>query len=278
MRPFAPFLMLLACLLGAAPPAVAQQPPSTWAVAHGTLAGPTDPMGGHLPPTPPDLSGAWMQIVVTATTVRLPVLGEVRSVTSALLRMDIEQQDRELTIRRRACALDVDSGTSMVQTLVPDAFVEAIPRTRSRARLTHTELGWRVDGWQEREVVGMRDEGTTMPADDRDPRVVDGDRDGAPGVSIRVRGLVSGEVWVAQRTVSRFRTADLTPDRIDGHVQWTADQVVLGATNRFLRGQNTSVPAEEPAAHRFQTRRVAEGTTCRQAVALSSQMFGFSFP
>ena len=39
---------------------------------------------------------------------------------------------------------------------------------------------------------------TPLPGEADDPRVVDADSDGNPGVTVQVRGLIDGEVYMVQ--------------------------------------------------------------------------------
>jgi hypothetical protein len=227
----------------------------------------------------PDLTGTWAQMLVTTTSSRVPVLGEVRSTTSALLLMHVVQDGHELAITRQVCAIDVNTGATVVRTEVPAAFVRAIPVSRERARLMETASGHTVAGWRFSELVGLRgvSASESMPESD-DERYVDADHDGNPGVTVRVRGLVNGEVYVAQRGVTEFRPTTVTPNAIDGEVDWTAEQVVLGASNRLLRNENpNTAPAPGYAGNYFRTERVAESSTCSSLQSDSRRLFGFEF-
>lgn len=227
----------------------------------------------------PALDGTWAQMLVTTTTSRVPVLGEVRSTTSALLLMHVSQDGHDLSITRQVCAIDVNTGASVVRTEVPSAFVRAIPVSRERARILETSTGHTLAGWRFSEQVGLRglSASETMP-DAGDERYVDTDNDGNPGVTVRVRGLVSGEVYVAQRAITELRATRVTADAIDGEVDWTAEQVVLGASNRLLRNENPeTAPAPGYAGNYFRTLRVADSATCSSLQSDSGRLFGFEF-
>jgi hypothetical protein len=227
-----------------------------------------------------NLDGRWAQLLVTTTVSRIPMLGEVRSVTAALLLMEIDQSGQNLSIHRQLCALDVDSGTSVVRTEVPDAFVDAIRDTTESATLVHTTRGPSLNGWRAQELVGLTGVNFTepLPTDFSDTRYVDSDGDGNPGLTIRVRGLVSGEVYVASRGITELRPTSMTGELMSGEVDWTAEQVVLGASNRFLRGDGAD-PDPEPGyrGNYFRARRVAADSTCGSIVNSSFSLVGFTF-
>ncbi len=142
-----------------------------------------------------------------------------------------------------------------------------------------TSTGHTVTGWRFSEQVGLHGLSATdsMP-EAGDERYVDADNDGNPGVTVRVRGLVSGEVYVAQRGTTELRATRVTSEAIDGEVDWAAEQVVLGASNRLLRNENPdTAPAPGYSGNYFRTLRVSESATCSSLQSDAEQLFGFSF-
>lgn len=213
-----------------------------------------------------DLTGVWGQRWTQTAVSRVPVVGRVRTTTETMLLLNIEQNGDQLTISQEVCAVDVSSGNGMVRTIIPDAFVEALPTSSVAARL---DLGGTTPGirdWESLDVVGanLSDESTDpLPTDMMDLRVVDPDGDGQPGVTVLVRGMVDGEVYVVQRGRSALETSHVSSDRIEGVVDWTAEQVVLGASARVLRSQPPTEPDPDPSRNRFVTVRLDAGATCR---------------
>jgi len=226
----------------------------------------------------PALDGSWGQVFVTTTETRVPVLGTIRSVTTALLLMEVTQDQDRVQISRSVCAIDVDSGTAVVNTTIPAAFVRAIPESRSTVQLVERDAGWALSGWRLTEVVGMTlDQPSTeiLPTSADDPRVTDADGDGHPGVTVQVRGLVRGEVYVAQRGMSTLSTTEVSETRIDGEVSWSAEQVVLGASNRMLQGENDARPST--SGNYFSSRRISDGMGCTELRSQSQSLLGVGF-
>ncbi len=63
---------------------------------------PSVPEGSETAMIPgPTLAGTWAQMLVTTTSSRVPILGEVRSTTSALLLMNVSQDGDDLAITRQ---------------------------------------------------------------------------------------------------------------------------------------------------------------------------------
>lgn len=216
-------------------------------------------------PTAIDLTGTWAQRWTQTAVSRVPVVGRVRTTTETLLLLTIAQTGDDLEITQEVCAIDVATGSGMVRTVIPDAFVQALPTSRVDARI---DVGGTTPGirdWQSVDVVGAALSDTAdeaLPTDASDARVLDPDADGHPGVTVLVRGMVDGEVYVVQRGESELRTNFVSSNRIEGVVDWSAEQVVLGASARVLRNQPPTEPDPDPARNRFVTVRLDAGATC----------------
>lgn len=283
MRNVATVLLSLACLY--APTAHAQNSPDGILSSASTIGVSAWVPTGAAPtalPEPefegPDIDGTWGQVFVTTTETRVPVLGTIRSVTTALLLMEVTQDDDLAHISRSVCAIDVDSGTAVVNTIIPAAFVRAIPESRSTVQLVERDSAWALSGWSLTEVVGMsldQPSSEILPTSADDPRVTDADGDGNPGCTVLVRGIVRGEVYVAQRGISTLSTTVVDENTIDGEVNWSAEQVVLGASNRMLQGESNARPSNR--GNYFSSRRVTDGMDCTELRSRSEELLGVEF-
>jgi hypothetical protein len=72
-----------------------------------------------------------------------------------------------------------------------------------------------------------------LPTDPTDPRIVDDDGDGHPGVtvSIRVSDDISGELYIARREVFAYEAFLTAPDVLTGTVTDNSEQLVIGASD-----------------------------------------------
>jgi hypothetical protein len=114
-----------------------------------------------------------------------------------------------------------------------------------------------------------------LPDDEDDPRILDADRDGHPGLTVQVRGLIDGDLYVVQRDTSEM-TGELSADqtRISGTMRWRVQQAVLDATSVFLTGDPPdSKQHRDPKRSTFQMARVAPGASCAALIAQRKQLF-----
>lgn len=75
-----------------------------------------------------------------------------------------------------------------------------------------------------------------LPADPEDPRIVDDDGDGHPGISVGVR-FGDGEealLFIARREIFEYDVTLTEPDALTGVVIDSSEQLVIGATNPLL--------------------------------------------
>lgn len=215
-------------------------------------------------PDVPQLDGWWIAFQLTTALVKLPVLGELESKTRVLSLLHIEQRGLELTIDERVCVLESDV-PGPVETEYPAAFRRAISERNKPARLVREGEGYVFEEAERTRLLGvaLRDpEREALPTKGDDPRVVDADRDGRPGLTVQVSGLASGRLYVAQRDRSRRQGRFVSPDRVEGVSTWKSEQVVLGATSKMLTSAPDARPHPDPARSPFSLERLPGPSSC----------------
>lgn len=215
----------------------------------------------------PDLSGTWAMVQVFPQIAVLPLAGEVPRSSTVVQFVDVAQDGETLTMRDRYCFTVVDDGTPLVKTEIPDAFMSALVPTPRIAVLRASDEGVAFQAANYVEVRGATLDDPVadpLPLDPLDPRVIDQDGDGQPGMTVRVTvlGIVKGETYIVQRVQYRLTGWVAGPDRIEGRIEWTDEQVVLAATNALLEADTIGRHDPDPAAHRFVMVRVDPEWTC----------------
>lgn len=225
----------------------------------------------------PNLSGTWARAQVTSALVDVPVLGELSSRTLAVTLLRVRQDGAELTLDEEVCRLTTQAPTRLVTTAYPPAFIQAVSGNRRRGRLE-------LDGSQIRYLEpkqafwrGMRPDADIrgpLPTSGRDPRVDDVDRDGQPGLTVQVGGLIDGEIFLVQRSWSELTGVVRSQNQIEGQVEWDSEEQILGASASIL----TSAPDKRPDPKRgrsfFRMRRVPSSATCGEVLARRHRLFG----
>jgi len=100
-----------------------------------------------------------------------------------------------------------------------------------------------------------------LPTTVTDPRVIDEDQDGNPGITINITGLVTGSLYSVQRQVTSIAAIPVAPDRFEGVLSFISDQKVLDSnpvllTTLYATALATTDPT--PCASTFAMVKVAE--------------------
>jgi hypothetical protein len=223
----------------------------------------------------PDLSGVWVFAQVTAETVELPFVGARTRYATTLVRTILVQDGDEITAHELTCASRIDYGTNLVKTIIPPGFLESLgvnerPGSVSWSDRDGDAVVELVLPW-DAQVAGARlddPEADPLPTQADDPRVIDQDADGHPGVSVHVEilGLIQGDVYVTQRNWTRLVGVLIAADTIRGTIEWRAEQTVLGATSSWLAQDQLGTPDLERSF--FIAKRISAGLDCAQIEAL----------
>jgi len=207
----------------------------------------------------------------------MPVIGDVQASTKSLMRVQVEQRGADLLMRVETCLVEVDSGTEIIQEVIPDAFVASLGISVRAVWLERQGSRYRFVQPRAYELRGVRlldVAGEALPTSAQDPRVYDQDVDGRPGVTVRVTGLVDGEVWVAQRDSHEVEGEVVSLDRIEGRIRWLKEQAILGADNPLLESPLPSVPDPNPDRSTMVMVRTSEDMQCAGIVAQEAELFG----
>lgn len=217
--------------------------------------------------SPPLLEGRWAMVQVYPQTALLPIAGEVSRSSMVTQIVEVTQSGSILAMVDTYCFTIVDDGTLLVETAIPDAFMQSLVPAARSAVVTEDAGVLRFEADEYVEVRGaVLDDPVhdALPVTADDPRVVDQDRDGHPGMTVRVKvlGLIEGETYIVQRVRYRLSGVVKSADRIEGTIEWSDEQVVLGATNPLLKADTVGLPNPDPDASRFVMIRVDETWPC----------------
>jgi hypothetical protein len=123
-----------------------------------------------------------------------------------------------------------------IETSLSDAATQAIkpPSTpvdvdvvdgvlRVRRAATPTPVGIRLDDPANEK----------LPTDPNDPRIVDDDGDGQPGVTVNIRVTddLTGELYIARREIFEYEVLLVEPDLLSGTVTDNSEQLIIGASD-----------------------------------------------
>jgi hypothetical protein len=218
----------------------------------------------------PPLAGRWAFVQVTTTASELPVVGTVYASTYAVVLHDLRLDGARLYDEGgRLCDLFIESNVGMVRTVLPEAFKRSLPPPVFDVVVQRRGAGWSLEQKKRFVVVGARlkdEKKGELPGDASDARLVDQDGDGKPGVTVRVEGLVDGEIYLAQRNWARLKGELKAPGLFAGRVWFGNEQTILGATSPLLKRAPKTRPVPERSW--FRLVRLSNKATCADAMRL----------
>jgi len=170
---------------------------------------------------------------------QLPLVGETTQTSYVVQLVNVEQDGMSLLMTDRYCFTVIEESSSLASTQIPGTFMRALrPRPRTATLREHDgELGFEQARYLEvRGAVLDNPEIDELPLVAEDPRVIDQDEDGFPGMTVNVSifGLLEAQIYVVQRVQYELHGVVLSADRMEGLIQWTDEQNVLAATSPLL--------------------------------------------
>ena len=217
--------------------------------------------------SPPSLSGRWVMLQVYPRIALVPMVGASTQTSFVVLQVDIEQDVLSLEMSVSYCFTIIEESSPLATTEIPDAFMQSIRSEPDSARLQEEDGRFTFQQDAHLEIRGaVLDNAETddLPTEPEDPRVFDQDEDGFPGMTVNINlfGAVEEQIYVVQRFQYELEGGVVSPDRIEGLIDWTDEQVVLAATNPMLLAGSESQPDPDPSKHIFIMLRAQETWTC----------------
>lgn len=229
------------------------------------LAIPPSLEGPPLAEADEDLGGTYVLFQQTATVTKLPVLKDVEARTRSMSIHRLVHEEDRLFGAGRLCDLRIISSSRMVRTILPEAFKRLVMHVPFDAKIQEGEATTQLVQDSPTLILGARLENPLrdpLPTNAKDSRIFDQDRDGQPGVTVRVEGLVDGDVYIVQRSKSLL-VGKQEGTAFKGKIEFENEQKVIGATSSMLERDPRAEPMPEHSY--FVLQKVAPGTSCSEA-------------
>ena len=115
-----------------------------------------------------------------------------------------------------------------------------------------------------------------LSTDPDDPRLIDPDGDGNPGVTVRIGigGFLNGEIYIIRREIFEDYLTLNSDGNLYGYVKDDSEQFVLGASLRVLAQQSNAVQIPDPLMSPIMLIRVDdELDTCEELMETRDLLF-----
>lgn len=220
--------------------------------------------------------GRWALRYWVNSLTEVPVLGGI-SATQVLSHqvVNITETDAGLNLEVETCDIEmIGEDGAMTETILPDAFVNSLPVINRSAVLTDDGEGFYAETIYEVRGAQLDDPANDpLPTDANDPKVVDQDQDGHPGMTISVTGFVDGDIYLVQRGWNALQTTSFDGERAFGVPDWGDEQTYLGASSFILEQISpSSWPDPDESKHGFELVYAPE-ITCNQVLSTAGAIF-----
>lgn len=215
----------------------------------------------------PDLSGDWVMVQSLVAAADLPLVGTLFIDTTVGVLNHITQSGSLLTVQDTYCFTDAAPSTPLFLTNIADEVMQSICPAPRSVQLEQTEEGilmsqdWHVEV---RGAVLENPDTDALPTSADDPRLVDLEGDGFPGMTIQVEivGILTGDTYAVQRYRYRLQGEVVDDNTIVGLIDWTSEQTVVAGTNDLFLLPFQDYTDRNSAKHRFIMTRADEAWTC----------------
>jgi len=167
-----------------------------------------------------------------------------------------------------------------IETTISDTATQAIRPPRTPVTVDRVGGTLRVRRAATPTPVGIRlaDPAVeSLPTDPADPRIVDDDGDGKPGITVTISvgpGL-AGEIYLARREIFAWEATLVAPDRLVGTVTDTSEQMLVGASDPIFAGSAAHwVQHPDRTKSPIVLRRVGRDWDCARLKAERDRLFG----
>ena len=190
---------------------------------------------------------------------------------------DLEIRDGQMWNRQRFCHADVGTDQNL-QITISDAATSAIVPIDTPVEVTEVDGKLRVSRPATPTAIGIKLEDPAneqLPTDPHDPRIVDADGDGNPGVTthVKVSDALQGDIYIARREIFAYDLTQVSPDRLLGTITDRSEQLVLGASNPMFISKAQWKQIDDPARNPVIWQRVDADWDCARLATERATIF-----
>jgi hypothetical protein len=230
------------------------------------------PSASELPPGAEDLVGRYAHYDVVAYEDEA-----MRTLIISTGFADLELRDGELWNTMRFCHADAVSDQD-IEVSISDAATQAIVPVDTPVEVTEGDGTLLVERPATPTGIGIALEdpaNDVLPTDPDDPRIVDADGDGNPGITstVRITEDLRGEIYLARREIFAYDVTAGSADRLEGTITDSSEQLVLGASDDIFLTPAQWVQVDDPARNPVIWQRVDDDWDCDRLAAEREDLF-----
>jgi hypothetical protein len=217
-------------------------------------------------PNVSSVAGTWVIRILGTQIVKAPLVAKpLYPKTLFYMLVNMTQSGTDIVVDGRYCdRAEIDEPGSLATAVIPDKWAHTEKTVRRPGTLVVGADGVSVLTLPLfTELAGAVFDPNTdpLPTTVSDPRVIDEDNDGHPGITVNLTGIVNGSLYSVQRQVTAVTAIAVAPDRFEGVLDFKSEQTVLDSTSTTLTamyGQSTTSPDPTACDSTFAMVRIAD--------------------
>lgn len=222
-----------------------------------------------VPTEPGSLAGTFALQSTAIDQANAPVFGKVDagSVSYALVVRQWRSDEPEVYDEAINVCDVVNFEVAGITTINTADTIAAIPTSQAVLTVEHATGSFVRGTYREFWAVQGLDDDDAFPTDVNSDVFYDADADGHPGTTVTASGLVSGDVYVAQRKTVEHQGVVQGTDTSLGLAHVSKEGIVLDATSDLLKTESPRTPHPDPKQSWWFDLRLEDGASCDDVLA-----------
>lgn len=241
-------------------------------------------------PTKPSFKyqGIWGFMMNTAArTLHVPLVNSQDTVSNNYMLVKIVQRGEQLVFYEKWCAIELKNFNDenpdwqdLAWMITPERYSDNIPINVQRVFSVPEMLpGAKLETDRLLEVRGAvldNPETDDLPThySKEDPRIIDQDRDGKPGMTIIISGILTGEIYNVQRWWVRFFINVVDENHLQGLLDHGSEQNIIDAEPKSLIYDTESIKHPNELHSYFRALRMEDTASCADVLYQAKKVKG----
>lgn len=204
-------------------------------------------------------------------TVTMPVVGDSENKMAILGKVTATIVNGALSATLDFCKVD-DQSTGSVQISLPASFASGFPNVTTPSMLQGATVNvpsvTLLAGWK-----SNNPDSDALPTTMSDPRVVDGDNDGKPGLTAQISGVLSADIYLALRSKTAMMGTSDPSGKLSGPATGLVEMSIIGATNALIPTGLLPAKAGPANQNTFTMVHIDADKTCNDIVSNAATLF-----
>lgn len=235
------------------------------------------------PIDPEALSGLWAMKFSLGYTTVLPILQcKVQMLLSGVAKIHARMEGNEFIFTEEIC----DMGMNIVEdmdfyVIFSSDSINATGINPRQATFSEMAVGATFQTTPAHDLYGLDESlfddpiNDELPHDADDPRVIDFDDDGHPGLTSQVLGFVKGEVYVIMRMMRDMTGLLINEGLVEGSINSSVEMITLGADPEYIAFQLDLQHYDDPLVNHFEMIKLDEDLACPVLYEREAEFFAY---